>query len=202
MRRKSEYKVHSTKIKLTILFTGQEYPESKAIYEQTNQRIEKYSEIIYVVVVKVTPVCFVVPKCMGSLLMYFLTDLGSEALKLPIPMWYVCYSIFSFFINKNLTFLISIFGRFPFDSRNLIGYLMAVGLEYSANALLYFFNAGLVPLAIGIFLFTLSMTEDIKNNLNSVNEMIKIKGTRPEIYKKITHSIRLHSKAKQLRANC
>lgn len=67
--------------------TGQENPESKAIYEDTNQRNEKYSEIIYFVLVKVTPVCFVVPKCMGSLFMYFLNGLDNEALKLPISMW-------------------------------------------------------------------------------------------------------------------
>lgn len=83
----------------------------------------------------------------------------------------------------------------------MIGYLIAVALEYAANAFLYFFNAGLVPLGIGGFLFILSITENIKNNLNSVNEMAKAKGTRAEIYGRISHSIQLHSDAKQLSKN-
>lgn len=79
-----------------------------------------------------------------------------------------------------------------------MGYFLAVALEYVLNAHIYYFVANLVAMGIGGLLFNLSMIDDIKNNFNSVNEIVKRNGTLPEIYKKISHSIQLHSNAKQL----
>lgn len=61
-----------------------------AIYVEINERVEKICEIIYFIVAKMTPACVVFPKFFGCLLVYFTTDLGSEALVLPLPMWFVC----------------------------------------------------------------------------------------------------------------
>lgn len=71
-------------------------PESMTIYVEAIQRIEKVCEIIYCVVVKVTPACVVLPKFFASLLNYCTTDLGDEALVLPLLMWFVFCSIILF----------------------------------------------------------------------------------------------------------
>lgn len=64
-----------------------EYPTSRTIYDETNQRIENWTKIIYFFIMKVTPVCWIFPKFAISIFMYFTTDMGRDALKLPIPMW-------------------------------------------------------------------------------------------------------------------
>lgn len=66
-----------------------EYPASKIIYDETNQRIENWTRVIYFIIMKVTPVCWIMPKFAISIFMYFTTDMGRDALKLPIPMWWV-----------------------------------------------------------------------------------------------------------------
>lgn len=71
------------------IMLGLEYPESKAIYDETNQQIEKFSGIIYLVTVRGTPICLVFPKFIACLFVYFTTNLGKGALELPLPMWYV-----------------------------------------------------------------------------------------------------------------
>ena len=145
-----------------------------AIYEIVNQRIEEFSKIVYFGMIKMSPIGFVVPKFLGYMFIYFTTDLGKEALKLPLPMW------------------------FPFDSKNLIGYLIAVALEYLSDLHICFFVASIFSLAVGGFIFTFSMTEDIKNNLNSINQNIETDGTRSEFYKKFSRFVQLHSNAQQL----
>lgn len=79
-----------------------------------------------------------------------------------------------------------------------MGYLLAVALEYVLNTHIYYFVANLVAMGIGGLLFNLSMIDDIKNNFNSINEIVESNGTLLEIYRKISHSIQLHSNARQL----
>lgn len=65
------------------------HPASKRIYTKPDQQIEKVYGILQLVIVKVTPLCTVVPKLMTSFIVYFTTDLGGEAFELPIPgQWY------------------------------------------------------------------------------------------------------------------
>lgn len=70
---------------------GLENPESKTMYNETNQRIEKSSGNLYLAVVKGIPICVVFPKFIARLSIYFTTNVGTEAFVLPLPMWYVCY---------------------------------------------------------------------------------------------------------------
>lgn len=182
---------------------GLDYSESVAIYAEVHQRIEKCSETLYFLVVKVMPACVLLPKCLTCLYNYFTTDLGSEALVLPFPMWFV-WRPFSL-SNDNTYWSIKIeffpFQRFPFDSKNLMGYLVAVALEYMGNVHLYVFSAEFTSLGLGAFLFTISMTEDIKNNLSSINKIVKNKRAPLEFNKKIRHCIQLNLDGRQLKAN-
>lgn len=62
---------------------------SKKLFEKTNQRMEKLSEIISYLASKVIPVCSVLPRFIGSFLAYFITDKDNDAFELPVPMWYI-----------------------------------------------------------------------------------------------------------------
>lgn len=61
---------------------------SKAIIiSKTNQQVERWSEIIFLVVVKVAPLCAVLSRVAGTFYFYLTTDLDREAFELPVPMW-------------------------------------------------------------------------------------------------------------------
>lgn len=59
-------------------------PAAKRFYTKPDQQFEKLNGILQLVIVKMTPICVVVPKFITSCLMYFVTDLGSEAFELPV----------------------------------------------------------------------------------------------------------------------
>lgn len=69
-----------------------------AIYVEANKRIELISEIVYVLMAKVAPIFSMLPKSFVCLFVYFTTDLESEALVLPIPMWFA-YIFDDFFFS-------------------------------------------------------------------------------------------------------
>lgn len=66
---------------------GSKNPASEAIYEKTNQIVEKYSEIGIFALKNVIAPSFIHPKAIVSFFIYFYTDLGNDAFNLPIPMW-------------------------------------------------------------------------------------------------------------------
>lgn len=57
------------------------------MYERTNQMSEKFSKIIYFVIVDATIPCFMVPMVTRSYFLYYATDTGDDAFELPIPIW-------------------------------------------------------------------------------------------------------------------
>lgn len=70
-------------------FSEFKYLESEVICNETRRRVEKWSEIIFFVAVKVAPLCGTLSRVGSTLFLYLNTDLGREACKLPVPMWYV-----------------------------------------------------------------------------------------------------------------
>lgn len=86
---------HYEKLELNIIIysaptniSGMEYPTPEALFQETNQLVEKWSEIMCFLATIVIPtfVCF--SMVMLSFFFYFTTDLGSDAFELPVPMWY------------------------------------------------------------------------------------------------------------------
>lgn len=61
--------------------------ESKAIYTESIEQLEKWSELIYFVVAKLSPVFWVAPKFLMSLFVYMTTNFDNNALELPLPIW-------------------------------------------------------------------------------------------------------------------
>lgn len=72
-------------LKKQINILGSAHPGSKAIYNETNQLIEKWSKIIYFLAVYILLPALMLPKFAISLVCYFVTDMGSDALELPFP---------------------------------------------------------------------------------------------------------------------
>lgn len=55
--------------------------------------------------------------------------------------------------------------RFPFDTKHLIGYVVAVILQYTCATYMVMFTANIACSAIGAFLFAQSLTKDIRHCL-------------------------------------
>lgn len=62
-------------------------PESKAIFTKLEQQMNQWSGIIFFVVTVVTPYCFIAPKVLESLFLYYVTNFKNDVLELPLPMW-------------------------------------------------------------------------------------------------------------------
>lgn len=66
---------------------------------------------------------------------------------------------------------------------------------------MYYVNL-LISLAIGcgvgVYMFTMVFVEDIKNNLDAMNGMARIKNQRPQLFKQLTGAIHTHSIGKEL----
>lgn len=75
---------HSSKF---AIISGQNDPKSMALFSKTNQQVERFSEIIYMLGMKVILQCVMLPKIIVSYAIYFITDSGSDAFQLPIPLW-------------------------------------------------------------------------------------------------------------------
>lgn len=71
---------------------GSKYPATKAMFQKKDQQIEKWTKIIFFVVMRIGVQCTMLPTCIGSFILYLTTDLGQNAFVLPIPMWWVVKS--------------------------------------------------------------------------------------------------------------
>lgn len=72
---------------LKLFILESKYPKSWRFYLNTNRQVERLSEIISMVVVRISLQCFMLPKCMVSFAVYFFTDSGSDSFELPFPLW-------------------------------------------------------------------------------------------------------------------
>lgn len=91
--------------------------------------------------------------------------------------------------------------RFPFDTKNLWGYLEGIVAEALIIRCACFFSANFLSLGAGCFLFMISSVRDMKGTLRSINK--KVKSTeavtnRSHVLKRFTQFIKLHSETRQL----
>lgn len=93
---------------IVFIFSGSIYPKWKETYIKVNDQVEKWSEIVHLIVAKATPLGLVLTKFIVNLFVYFTTDHDSETveLELPFPMWYVqsfnFYSLLHLYLRKLL----------------------------------------------------------------------------------------------------
>lgn len=62
-------------------------PHLLTILNATIKNIEKWSEIIYFVIVKLTTLCGMAPKVIVSMYFYYFKSLGQDSFELPLSMW-------------------------------------------------------------------------------------------------------------------
>lgn len=63
-------------------------PILNTIYTQTDEKIKKLVEMLNFAMANMTPILVTLPTFIGSFVAYFTTDLGADALELPLPtMW-------------------------------------------------------------------------------------------------------------------
>lgn len=88
--------------------------------------------------------------------------------------------------------------RFPFDSKQPFGYI--VGFTFQSLLALYLckISAVFTAIGLGIFLLTLSVAEDINDDLISINKNAKNKKKRVLALKQLNEFVQYHSDAKQL----
>lgn len=72
------------------------------------------------------------------------------------------------------------FDRFPFDSNNPNGYLIAFVLEYITLAYTYFTVECSLALLIGSYWFAIAVTKEIRRILYSINVMTQAKESRSQ----------------------
>lgn len=82
-------------------------------------------------------------------------------------------------IRKTCSFwYLRICSRFPFDTKNPIGYVIAVIVQYICQKLLLMFGATLICFGIGIFLFTMALVNDVKSSLMNVQRSANTRNHR------------------------
>lgn len=144
----------------------------------------------------------VVLECIGSFTLYLTTDLGRDSFILPIPMWWVIEKFLSKKRACSLNCLLtSKIHRFPFDTRNPIGYLIASGLQFVHLAFESFFISNLVSLGVGAFLYALTAIKDLKNILRSIDAQCMQKKPmreRRQAMNQVREFVQMHSELKQL----
>lgn len=88
--------------------------------------------------------------------------------------------------------------RFPFDWKNPIGFLFTAIITYTLGQFAFTFLAQVWSIGIGMCLFLISLTKDIKSILNRINESGRSSSPqRSRITKHITEYVRFHSNAKE-----
>ena len=63
--------------------------ESELMWGNLNGKIEKWSDMFYSIIIKVTVPGLLIINFIMSYYLYFTSDLGSDAFTLPYPFWYV-----------------------------------------------------------------------------------------------------------------
>lgn len=70
-----------------LFIVGLAHPTSKPIYNQTDQKIEKYIEILKTLLLILTPIGVLIPLFIVGCISFFTTQMGDDAFVSPFPSW-------------------------------------------------------------------------------------------------------------------
>lgn len=101
-------------------------------------------------------------------------------------------------MNKQVTNVFLCISRFPFDCKNLAGYLVAVLLEYLFTVYEFVYVGSFTIYGFGFFIFFFAACRDIIRNLELINKHAKSKKRRPKIFKQLVTFFRYYSDVKEL----
>lgn len=85
--------------------------------------------------------------------------------------------------------------RIPFEWKTPLGYLLAVAFECSIVLTVIFTAKSVGIYGIGLFSFSIALTEDIKCDLDAIATDVRNKQTRSKTMRQIIALVKFHSKA-------
>lgn len=88
--------------------------------------------------------------------------------------------------------------RFPFDWKNPVGYFFAVTLQYISVVYFFIFTECVIFFGVGCFVFELSATNDLKNDLAAINNSARKKKNKFQALSLVSDFIQSYSNLKQL----
>lgn len=142
---------------------------SKAVMNDTNRLVQKWSEIGEFVLVKVSSVGLVIPRAIISYAIYFATNAKNEAFELPMLFWWEIIRK----MYENFTFIFKILNsicRVPFEWKTPLGYLVAITLQYMMVVYCFIFLFDCFSFGIECFAFPISMiAKKVKDDLKLIN---------------------------------
>lgn len=86
--------------------------------------------------------------------------------------------------------------RFPFEWKNPLGYLIAIGIQYAITAYGVLIGACIISLGIGSFLYVIASTKCIRGNLFAINRCTN-DSDKQHIWDQFIEFIQYHSRVKQ-----
>lgn len=104
-------------------------------------------------------------------------------------------------LSSNLYCIANVFefsNRFPFDTKNPVGYLIAAILQIIAMSYQACYLACLLALAVGAVLFASTLMADVTCDINAINDDLRSKKLKSYVSQKFSVLIQFHSDGKQL----
>lgn len=166
---------------------------SKAIYQETNRRAEKWSGSLFFLA-NASLQMLMWPKFIANIIIYFTKDRNS--LKLLFPMWWVHWFLFAAIPKKLEIFVFCT--RLPFVIKHPVEYVTAFAVQYLVFAYAIFFTASCMAFGVVSCLMFLSVTKDLKHQLDGIAATLKFKKNRMQIMTQFPEFIQFHSDSKQL----
>lgn len=99
--------------------------------------------------------------------------------------------------NEVFTFALQNF-RFPFDWKNPNGYMIACSIEYIFLLNILFATFYGLVFQMGSIFMLIWMTEDIKRDLNAINDEVTVKENRRKFANRFVDTIQFYYDGKQL----
>lgn len=90
------------------------------------------------------------------------------------------------------------FSRFPFNTKNLLGYLIAIIIQFVQITCSLFVIVNLAGFGIGTFVVLAVINKNIKSHLNVVDKRIETNENHLELLQLIADFVRLHSNTIEL----
>lgn len=90
-----------------------------------------------------------------------------------------------------------LFGRFPFDWKNPIGFLVAVILQTIMISYPLRYMSCYTRLALGSYLFAITFVRDTIDEANDFSDSLRKSRSKLNAYKKISEIIQVHAEGKR-----
>lgn len=88
--------------------------------------------------------------------------------------------------------------RMPFDWKNPVGYPVAISLQFGMLFFLNVYLACFLTLAFGYYLFTLSIAENMTDELHLMTRGAKMQKSAKQILTELSEFISIHADVKEL----